>query len=1167
MTTATTFGAWVRQRRRALDLTQAELAGTIGYSTITVRRVESGERRPSRELIDSLAAGLRVPGDQLDAFRDLGRRLVGSAPPPTAGSRTTAAGRLQPPPPPAYAIARPRLTDRLDQAWAVPLTVVTAATGFGKSVAAAAWAEQHGAAWLTLGGADSPVESLAGALVDAVRLTVPSLDPGCLGPHALLVGPDGDAVVRAETAAARLLDGLARATPRPVALVLDRVESVEPGASGLLLIEALVRLGHPSLHLVLLTRGPLGFEVGRLRARGLLVELGPEQLRFTAGETAAVLAARLETTPPGLTDGVHKATEGWPAAVRLACEALADTPPDDRPAAVVRLAAHAADVFGLLATEVLDALTEPARQLVRYAAVLPEIDAELCRLLGLDDGAELIHRLAGRGVLRPRAAGSAWVLSDVVRTCVERTTPLPDPRRTEVLRCAARWFVGRDDAAAALDLLRGAGDAEACAELLDRHAGGLVTRGHAAGVAAVADLVPAGIRTPRAEAAIGQALVIVGRWDESLACLQRLAGAGPVAAPVAYWTGLIHHLRGDLEGALAAYARWRPGPGDDPSAASLVLSMRASTMWLLGQAATSRSVADEALRLARLGSDPAALAGAHTALAMIATGDGDRRANDVHDRLALEFAQAAGNALQEVRIRSNRGSHLVETAEYPLAIEELDVAVELAELTGFATYGALARCNRAEALAGLGRHDEAVSEYLAAAEAYDRLSSRLVMFPLLGLADVQRVRGELSQARAGYERVLRGCAAGGPAYVEVRARAGLARILAGSEPGRARALAEQALAAADGLVAVPARLAAGWVLLRRGERERAAELATDAADLAQTRRDGAGFAESRELAALAGDRPEQCLRWAGEASDEWARIGDRFGVLQARFVRAALAGDHPEAAEAWAGLRRAGLRDAVTGAAGALAAATELTAGPEPATVARVCLLGTVRVFAGDRELQQRPGRQAGTLLRQLAVHASVSRARLARELAPEAMPADTDADVTAAVAELRDLFDPAGALDEQHFIRTETDGVAFDRSHVAIDAEEFLAVAGPLLTDAGASLDALASAEARYTGELLEGERLGPETAALREECRAVRLAVLHRLMAGHAAAGTTDEALRHGLRLLRIDPYDERTHLSVVRALVGAHRHGEALRHYRHYTARMRELGIEPAGFPGRG
>lgn len=72
---------------------------------------------------------------------------------------------------------------------------------------------------------------------------------------------------------------------------------------------------------------------------------------------------------------------------------------------------------------------------------------------------------------------------------------------------------------------------------------------------------------------------------------------------------------------------------------------------------------------------------------------------------------------------------------------------------------------------------------------------------------------------------------------------------------------------------------------------------------------------------------------------------------------------------------------------------------------------------------------------------------------------------------------------------------------------------------------------------------------------------------MAGHAAAGTTDEALRHGLRLLRIDPYDERTHLSVVRALVGAHRHGEALRHYRHYTARMRELGIEPAGFPGRG
>mgnify|MGYP000470503208 CR=1 FL=1 len=64
---------------------------------------------------------------------------------------------------------------------------------------------------------------------------------------------------------------------------------------------------------------------------------------------------------------------------------------------------------------------------------------------------------------------------------------------------------------------------------------------------------------------------------------------------------------------------------------------------------------------------------------------------------------------------------------------------------------------------------------------------------------------------------------------------------------------------------------------------------------------------------------------------------------------------------------------------------------------------------------------------------------------------------------------------------------------------------------------------------------------------------------------AGNTDEALRHGSRLLRVDPCDEPTHLVLVGRLAAARRHGEALRHYRLYTARMRDLGIEPAGFPG--
>lgn len=77
-----TFGDWVRRRRRALDMTQAELADRVGYSAITVRRVEAGTRRPSKDLIEHLARGLAVPEQEMGAFRRLGRAIVGAAPDP-----------------------------------------------------------------------------------------------------------------------------------------------------------------------------------------------------------------------------------------------------------------------------------------------------------------------------------------------------------------------------------------------------------------------------------------------------------------------------------------------------------------------------------------------------------------------------------------------------------------------------------------------------------------------------------------------------------------------------------------------------------------------------------------------------------------------------------------------------------------------------------------------------------------------------------------------------------------------------------------------------------------------------------------------------------------------------------------------------------------------------
>ncbi|HLT11380.1 MAG TPA: tetratricopeptide repeat protein [Micromonosporaceae bacterium] len=71
---AVSFGRLVKDRRRALDLTQEDLAKRIGYAVVTVRKVEADERRPSRQLAERLARELEIPAEQHAAFLRLARR-------------------------------------------------------------------------------------------------------------------------------------------------------------------------------------------------------------------------------------------------------------------------------------------------------------------------------------------------------------------------------------------------------------------------------------------------------------------------------------------------------------------------------------------------------------------------------------------------------------------------------------------------------------------------------------------------------------------------------------------------------------------------------------------------------------------------------------------------------------------------------------------------------------------------------------------------------------------------------------------------------------------------------------------------------------------------------------------------------------------------------------
>lgn len=84
MNDTASFGYWVRRQRKALDLTQPQLAQLVGCAVITIRKIEQDERRPSRPMAERLADCLAIPTSQRADFvaAGLGEQPVDKLPLP-----------------------------------------------------------------------------------------------------------------------------------------------------------------------------------------------------------------------------------------------------------------------------------------------------------------------------------------------------------------------------------------------------------------------------------------------------------------------------------------------------------------------------------------------------------------------------------------------------------------------------------------------------------------------------------------------------------------------------------------------------------------------------------------------------------------------------------------------------------------------------------------------------------------------------------------------------------------------------------------------------------------------------------------------------------------------------------------------------------------------------
>lgn len=1036
-------------------------------------------------------------------------------------------------------VARPRLDERLQEVGRRRLTLVTAGPGLGKTTLLAALARGGGCAWYTVDGADRDPTCLARGLLEALHAEVPSLDPAAV----VLPPPGRDLAIASEgqesVVADQLLRMLSDEVRGDVTLVLDNVEELAGSDLSGRLLGELVLGAPPQLHVVLSSRLEPPFGVTRLRAQGLAVDLPGRALRFTPEETEAMVVTVLGPAGREVAADVHDQTAGWPTAVRIVAEWLRQAAPARWRAMIPEAAGPGSPLEAYLAEEVVPHTSAPAAAILRAVTGVARFTAPLAAELVGAGAEEQVARLERDGPwIVPDDERHGWyvvppVLCHIVRS--QLAGGLDDDG--VAVRRAAAWMEGQGEAGPALTSLLGrapAGDGNAaCAE--------------------------AGAR------------LIRGDYDEALALVRpSIPDAGPVPMSAGLVAGLVHHLRGELDEALALYERALTGAGDPPLRA-LVQGWAASAAWLVGDVERSRALTEAASTTAEECGDDRALAMAFTAKAMMAAIDGDRRAMHHYER-ALAHAEAAHDHVQIVRIRTNRGSRYLSEGYYRESLAELDEAVRLADLAGIALVGALASTNRGEALLGLGRLDEAVRELEAARAGYERIGSRMAAYALTHLGTVHRIQGHASLARTHFEEALAIGEASGDHQGVVPALAGLALVLAESDPEEAARLAARAGSLAS-LARPKALIAATEAAVRTNDLALAASRAEEAAAAARDGRDRPALAEALELRAKVTEDPVAAGRLLDEAATIWLATGSPLGRARVLLARARLGGPGAGslAAKAEQALRLLGAHGLVAEAA---ALQADLAHAARPALAVRV--LGGFNVERAGTTVvtTEWQSRKARDLLKMLIARRGhpVARDVLLDRLWPEEDPGRAGSRLSVTLSTLRAVLDPEKRFDAEHFVANDRAAAWIRLDNVNVDVEAFLADAGAGLRalaggDVAGAGPLLSSAEARYAGEFLEEDPYEDAFVVLREEARTTYVSVAMALADLALAAGEHDGAVRFLLRVLARDPYDERAHLHLVTALTAAGRHGEARRMYRSYCGRMAEIAVEPAAFPGAG
>jgi LuxR family maltose regulon positive regulatory protein len=425
--------------------------------------------------------------------------------------------------------------DRLLSAFAavedhVPLVVVVAPSGYGKTTALSQWAgeDERSFGWVRLDASDN--------------------DPVCLLRHIALalhqIHPVEDAVWRAlelpnvsslGVVVPRLVAS-ATANGVPWVLVLDDFE-VLTGTVGMDLVVALAKGLPPGCHIVVASRSRPGLRLGRLRSRGKLVEFGTHDLAFTDDEANAVLAGVGTRLPRDAVAGLVRRTEGWPAGVYLA--ALSVHEAVDEVAAAAGIAGTDKFIVDYFREEVLVRESAETVRFLLRTAVLEEMSGPLCdAVLGRTGSRTWLAEIEGRNLfVVPQDADGRWyryhrLFGEVLLSELRRREPGEELR---IHRRAAAWYEEHGPPERAIAHALAGEDMPTAARLVGEYAQDYVNAGRIYTVRGwLEDLDDGALRDyPGLAVGAGWIWALTGDYARAQRCLLAAEQAPPDAVPPA----------------------------------------------------------------------------------------------------------------------------------------------------------------------------------------------------------------------------------------------------------------------------------------------------------------------------------------------------------------------------------------------------------------------------------------------------------------------------------------------------------------------------------------------------------------------------------------------------------------------------------------------------------